>query len=160
MKEIESFDFAAMRAMRERQIRQLVRGGTVNAKLSDGGLVDCEYAVQALQLTFGRQEPALQTSNTIQALTAAQQSGKISLSEFEQIRQAYIFLRQLIDCLRMVRGNAEDLTLPASATTDYQQLARRLKAVHESSRPLDELENQMAVVRWFSNRVEEICSAS
>lgn len=36
------------RTMRERQIRQLVRGGAINAKLSDGGIVDCEYAVQSL----------------------------------------------------------------------------------------------------------------
>ena len=42
-----------MRAMRERQVRQLVRGGSINAKLSEGGIVDLEYAVQALQLTFG-----------------------------------------------------------------------------------------------------------
>ena len=50
----DPLDLAAMRAMRERQIRQLVAGGTINAKFSSGGLVDLEYLVQSLQIIHGR----------------------------------------------------------------------------------------------------------
>ena len=78
----QSFDFEAMRAMREKQIRQLVRGGCINAKLSSGGLVDCEYSVQALQLTFGKTYTSLQTPNTSKALTAANAAGLISDSDY------------------------------------------------------------------------------
>ena len=42
----DPFDTVAMRAMREKQVRQLVKPGTFNAKLSPGGLVDTEYLVQ------------------------------------------------------------------------------------------------------------------
>lgn len=152
-----AFDFDAMRAMREKQIRQLVRGGTINAKLSDGGLVDCEYSVQALQMTFGDQHQTLRTANTLKALTAAQAVGILTPIEQSRIQVAYIFLRQVIDCLRMVRGNAQDLTVPDAHSTDHFQLTRRLDEVHDSKIPLRDLEQQMQHVRLFSHRVEEIC---
>ena len=44
-----------MRAMRERQMRHLVTGGTFNLKYSPGGLVDIEYLVQGLQITHGHE---------------------------------------------------------------------------------------------------------
>jgi [glutamine synthetase] adenylyltransferase / [glutamine synthetase]-adenylyl-L-tyrosine phosphorylase len=55
----EPFDVTAMRAMRERQLHQLVAAGTFNAKLSPGALVDCEYLVQALQITHGAAHPGV-----------------------------------------------------------------------------------------------------
>ena len=151
------FDFGAMRAMRERQVRQLVHGGTVNAKLSDGGLVDCEYAVQALQLSFGQRYATLRGPNTMSALTAACQSGLVTTSMFHRVQAAYVFLRQLIDCLRMARGNALDLTVPATDTAEFDQLARRLKVVHETVLSGAVLESHFAVVRDFSEEVEQTC---
>lgn len=155
----EGFDFDAMRAMREKQVRQLVRGGSVNAKLSDGGLVDCEYSVQALQLTFGKSQPSLRNPNTLRTMNAALKTGLLSATEHESAQTAYMFLRELIDCLRMVRGNALDLTVPVVGSADHRQLAKRMEAVHDSPLPLDELESQLAVVRAFSRRVEEICTS-
>jgi glutamate-ammonia-ligase adenylyltransferase len=153
----EHFDFSAMRAMRERQIRQLVRGGSINAKLSDGGIVDCEYAVQALQMTFGRKMPTLRHPNTLKALQEALLLKLIDSSQHDAIKRAYVFLRELIDCLRMVRGNARDLTLPTTGTRDFQMLARRMKSIHDSGIPLEDLEFQMANVREFSACVENRC---
>ena len=66
----EPFDVAAMRGMRERQLRQLVDAGTFNAKLSPGGLVDTEYLVQGLQITHGRRLPDVRLTNTVQAIEA------------------------------------------------------------------------------------------
>ncbi len=152
-----TFEFAAMRAMRERQIRQLVRGGTINAKLSDGGLVDLEYAVQAMQITFGNRMPALRHSNTLTALRSASQLGLIDPQQAGRIEEAYVFLRELIDCMRMVRGNAKDLTLPEPGSSDYQQLARRMQSIHDSVWSLDQLEQQMQIVRDFSQTVEQHC---
>lgn len=154
-----AFDFAAMRGMRERQIRQLVRGGTINVKLSDGGLVDCEYAMQALQLTFGKHLPELRQPNTLAALRVAGEVGLIDPLQCQRVQQAWVFLRQLIDCLRMVRGNARDLTLPDPGTPDHTQLVRRLKIVHQSRIPLSHLESQMAVIREFSFAVERHCKS-
>ena len=151
------FDFSAMRAMRERQVRQLVRGGSVNAKLSEGGIVDCEYAVQALQLTFGRDMITLRHSNTLRVLREASRLSLIDPEQTETISQAYVFLRELIDCLRMVRGNARDLTVPAPDSRDWHQLSRRMRSIHDSKIPLDKLEEQMQLVRDFSLMVEQHC---
>lgn len=156
----ERFDFAAMRAMREKQIRQLVHGGTVNAKLSEGGLVDCEYAVQALQLTFGKRHPSLRTPNTLAALSAAASVGLLASTQLATVRVAYMFLREVIDCLRMVRGNAQDLTVPAIDSADYLQLAKRMDKVHDSDVPLTSLETQMQNVRLFSQQVERLCAST
>jgi len=153
------FDFSAMRAMRERQIRQLVRGGSINAKLSDGGIVDCEYAVQALQMAFGNEMYTLRCPNTLQALHEAERLSLIDTMQRKSIERAYIFLRELIDCLRMVRGNAKDLTLPSPDTRDFLMLARRMKSIHDSEIPLEDLETQMAHVREFSAWVEKRCQS-
>ena len=64
-----------MRAMREKQLRQLVRAGTINAKLSPGHLADSEYLVQGLQITYGHLDPSLRAVNTLDALAALQSHG-------------------------------------------------------------------------------------
>lgn len=118
------FDLAAMRGMRERQVRELVRAGEFNAKLSPGGLVDCEYFVQALQIHFGASQPALRDPNTRGALRSLEAAG--ILADRKPLRDAYRFLRRLIDALRMVRGDARDLTVPPPESEQFEFLARRL----------------------------------
>jgi glutamate-ammonia-ligase adenylyltransferase len=66
----DPFNVTAMRAMRERQIRHLVSAGTFNAKYSPGGLVDLEYLVQGLQITYGATNPSLRLTNTRMAMVA------------------------------------------------------------------------------------------
>jgi len=144
------FDFAAMQAMRERQIRQLVRAGTTHVKLSDGGLVDCEYAVQSLQLLHGHKLPLLQQTSTLAVLRAAVRTQLIDVQQAQAVENAYVFLRELADCLRMVRGNARDLTLPEPGSRDWQQLDRRMTSIHDSEIPLESVDQQMAVVREFA----------
>ena len=146
----QRFDFAAMQAMRERQIRQLVRAGTIHVKLGDGGLVDCEYAVQSLQLLHGHRFPVLQQTSTLEGLRAAVQTKLIDTGMALAVERAYMFLRELADCLRMVRGNARDLTLPEPGSRDWQQLDRRMTSIHDSDIPLDAVDQQMTVVREFS----------
>src|SRR5690606_34928722 len=107
----DPFDTVAMRAMREKQVRQLVKPGTFNAKLSPGGLVDTEYLVQGLQITHGGSNASLRETNTLAAMAALDAAGLLN-GEYERLRAAYEFQRNLIDALRMVRGNARDLTVP------------------------------------------------
>ncbi|WP_437204341.1 glutamine synthetase adenylyltransferase [Planctomicrobium sp. SH664] len=120
------FDVAAMRAMREKQNRQLVRAGTFNAKLSPGGLVDCEYLVQGLQITFGHLDPSIREPNTREAMKALEQHGLLTGDVRVRLRDAYRFFRRLIDALRMVRGDASDLAVPPQGSDEFLYLARRL----------------------------------
>ena len=150
----ESYDLAAMRGMRERQIRELVRAGRFNAKLSPGGLVDCEYFVQALQITFGDEHPALRTPNTRAALRALEQIG--ILPDRLPLRNAYRFLRRLIDALRMVRGDARDLHVPPEGSDAFEFLTRRLDRHLAGERLADEIDRHSQIVLEHMQRLEDL----
>ena len=120
------FDVAAMRAMRERQLRHLVTPGTVNAKYSQGGLAELEYIVQGLQITHGAADPSLRVTNTAEAIARLAAAGVISAENGARLGDALLFLHQLINALRMVRGNTRDLTVPAEESEEFAYLARRL----------------------------------
>jgi len=150
----EPFDVAAMRAMREKQLRQLVRAGTTNAKLSPGQLVDTEYLVQGLQITHGHREPSLRAVNTLDALAALKDRGLVSAEEAAHLREAYVFQRDLIDALRIVRGHARDLTVPAAESEEFIFLARRLGYVADVNRLRDDIERYAETVRQLSRLLD------
>ena len=122
----DPFDVPAMRAMRERQLRHLVTAGTINAKYSQGGLVDVEYLVQALQINHGSEEQAVRLTNTQEAMAALAWLGIISHDDYSRLRAAHLFLQRLIDALRVVRGNSNDLAVPEKGSEEFAFLARRL----------------------------------
>lgn len=149
----EAYNVSAMRAMRERQMRHLVTGGTFNAKYSLGGLVDCEYLVQGLQITHGRQDPRLRVTNTHEAIRALAEAGVLSTENHARLEAAYGFLRRLIDALRMVRGNARDLTVPPADSEEYAFLARRLSYGADRARLRDDLYRHTRAVQELSREL-------
>jgi glutamate-ammonia-ligase adenylyltransferase len=134
----QPFDVAAMRAMRERQLRHNVAPGAINAKLSPGGLVDIEYLIQGLQISHGQRHPAVRLTNTREAMRALAVAGLLSPEDYAQLSQALNFLRALINALRMVRGNARDLTVPPSNSEEFAFLARRLNYTRDNIGQLQE----------------------
>lgn len=148
------FDVTAMRAMREKQLTQLVRAGTFNAKLSPGGLVDCEYLVQGLQMTYGHKSRELRDPNTRTALKALRDLGVLTEEQRVEIRDAYRFLRRIIDGLRMVRGDARDLTVPPPDTEEFEFLARRLD--YQPADLHQELEQQTTRVQSLTRLLDEL----
>ena len=149
----DPFDVTAMRAMRERQIHHLVTGGTFNAKYSPGGLVDVEYLVQGLQITHGGANPALRLTNIREAMAALNKAGVLSNIDYRRLRKAYTFLRWLIDSLRVVRGNARDITMPPSGSDEFTFLARRLLYGADLDRLRDDLARYTADVRELNARL-------
>ncbi|HEY85034.1 MAG TPA: glutamine synthetase adenylyltransferase [Chloroflexi bacterium] len=149
----ETFDVAAMRSIRERQVRHLVTPGNLNAKHSPGGLVDVEYLVQGLQITHGAQNPALRLSNTRQAMTALHQAGILLDEDYTRLREAHIFLRRLINALRMVHGNAKDLTLPPVDSEEFAFLARRLSYDNNTARLHKDLNHHTGFVQEINHRL-------
>lgn len=121
------FDVTAMRAMRERQVRHLVTGGTFNAKFSPGGIVDIEYLIQGLQINHGSQNLLLRQTNLRDAMLALHRNGILSEDDYTRLRKAHTFLRWLIDSLRVVRGNSKDVTMPSFGSDEFIFLARRLR---------------------------------
>jgi glutamate-ammonia-ligase adenylyltransferase len=120
------WDIAAALALRREQIREFADTETINVKYSRGGLIDVEYAVQYLQLLHGHEEPCLRSTNTLTALDGLMRAGVLSVEEARTLREAYLFLRTLIDGLRIVRGHAKDLLLPPETSEEFVFLARRL----------------------------------
>lgn len=112
--------------LRRRQMDELVPRGTIHVKYSPGGLIDVEYTVQYLQLQHGHREPLLRTPNTLQALKALQETKLLAHKDATILTENYLFMRKVIDGLRIVRGNAKDLALPESSSDDMTYLARRL----------------------------------
>jgi glutamate-ammonia-ligase adenylyltransferase len=107
-------------------MRELVKAGETNVKYSAGGIIDVEYAVQYLQLLHGKDHPELRVPNTLEALDALRRLQIVTQAEYDVWRPAYLFLRNLIDALRIVRGDASDLLLPGQTSEDFKSLARRL----------------------------------
>ena len=122
----EPFDTVAMRGMRERQLRQLVAPGRFNAKLGPGGLVDIEYLVQGLQISHAAADPGLRSTNTLEALTALAHAGVVPDGDADELREAFLYLRGLIGAMRMVRGNARELSVPDPQSEECAFLCRRL----------------------------------
>ncbi len=123
----QTLDLANIRHLRQRQATELVESGTVNAKYSPGGLVDLEYFVQARQIEAGRTRPKLRVPNTLEALAELEAAGLIQPERALPLRQVYGLMRRLIDALRVVRGNARDLSIPEADSPAFKYLARRLR---------------------------------
>lgn len=119
-------DMDNLRHLRERQARELVERGAVNAKLSPGGLVDVEYFVQTLQIAHGRQDPTLRQANTLDALESLRAAGHLDDAFARAVHDSYIFLRRLTEALRVVRGSAKDLHIPPADSREFEYLAHRL----------------------------------
>jgi glutamate-ammonia-ligase adenylyltransferase len=127
-------------------------------KYSAGGIVDIEYAVQYLQLLNGRQHPEVRLPNTLEALNALRRLQIVREPDFGVLHADYLFLRSLIDALRIVRGDARDLELPDEESEEMKSLARRLGYREQDRRKgairlvLDSRETMKRVHDYFLRR--------
>lgn len=149
-----SIDTEELRKLRARQFAEKTRANAYNAKFSPGALVDLEYAVQILQVIHGKAIEKLRTPRIHQALKGLEEEGLMDSEECRRITEAYDFLRRLINGLRMLRGSALDLFLPAINSDEFMHLARRMGYAREGD--LDpaqqlfvEFETRTAAVRRF-----------
>lgn len=141
-------------SLRKKQYAEKERIDKANAKFSPGALVDIEYAVQVLQLVHGHRYEQLRTPRIHVALSQLVEVAIITKEEGFKINEAYNFFRMLINGLRMLRSNAEDVYLPELASEEYDHLARRVGYVGDESLSAAqqlhlEFETQTAMVRHF-----------
>ncbi|TVR69917.1 MAG: glutamate-ammonia-ligase adenylyltransferase [Spirochaetaceae bacterium] len=146
-----------IRDLRRRQAEEKVTAGRYNAKFSPGALVDLEYNVQLLQVAQGRNNRDLRNPGIHSTLQGLSEEGAIDEAEAESMIRAYRFLRNLINGLRMLRGNAQDLFLPEFGTSEYLHLARRMGYRNRSDLTAAEqlridFEVETASVRGFVER--------
>ena len=142
----DPLDLDNIRHLRARQAHELVRTGTTHAKYSPGGLADVEYFVQAQQIAAGALHTAVRVPNTRAAIAALAEVGAFERAFAADLDAAYAFLRSIIDGLRVVRGNAKDLTIPSPETREFDYLARR-REFASSARLQRDLERHMRFAR-------------
>jgi [glutamine synthetase] adenylyltransferase / [glutamine synthetase]-adenylyl-L-tyrosine phosphorylase len=122
----QAWDWQDALHLRQRQMKELVKPGDVNVKYSAGGIIDIEYAVQYLQLLNGREHPAIRVPTTLEALGHLRRLQIVRETDYRLLHSSYLFLRNVIDALRIVRGDASDLVLPNKDTDEFKSLARRM----------------------------------
>lgn len=148
-------DYDNIRHLRDRQAAELVPERQISAKHSFGGLVDLEYFVQARQIEAGRDDPRVRVPGTLEAIDRLRQVGALPEATARELADAYRFLRQLIDALRVVRGHAKDLAIPAAGSRAFGHLARRLG--YETTEELErEIDRRMA----FAAKVWDLRTSS
>jgi [glutamine synthetase] adenylyltransferase / [glutamine synthetase]-adenylyl-L-tyrosine phosphorylase len=98
--------------------------GSYNIKTGRGGMVDVEFVVQYLQLSYGHLHPELRSCNTLAALGAMQQLGILVEDDYQALAEGYRFLRRLENRLRIIHDySMNDLGGPLKY---LNKLARRL----------------------------------
>jgi glutamate-ammonia-ligase adenylyltransferase len=101
-------EIARMRTKIERE-RSTSKG--VDLKVGKGGLVDLEFAVQALQLGFGRDDESLRQQNMFECVRAIEKRKILTSRECRQLRTNLEFLRELELAVRLNSENT-DFVLP------------------------------------------------
>ena len=120
---------------RNRKEKNKDAAGRFNAKHGVGGLADLEGAVQLLQVTHARRAPQLRTPRVSRAIDSLHRAGVVTAQEYADLAGAYRFFRELINALRVLRGNARDLFLPLPDAEEATHLARRMQYRATESRP-------------------------
>jgi [glutamine synthetase] adenylyltransferase / [glutamine synthetase]-adenylyl-L-tyrosine phosphorylase len=134
------------------EAERLPRGAdpALHTKLGPGGLADVEWTVQLLQMQHASVVPALRTTNTLGALSAAAVEGLIDARDAEVLRSAWLLATSIRDAIMVAKGRPSDslprdsseLRLvagvlgydpgrPGDLVEDYRRVSRRSRAVVE-----------------------------
>ena len=85
----------------------------LHLKLGPGGLADVEWVAQLLQLRHASTVPALRTTRTLAALSAASEAGLIEAGDASTLSASWLTAARIRDAVLLVRGRGSD-TLPSS----------------------------------------------
>ncbi|MBU2114194.1 MAG: bifunctional [glutamate--ammonia ligase]-adenylyl-L-tyrosine phosphorylase/[glutamate--ammonia-ligase] adenylyltransferase [Gammaproteobacteria bacterium] len=119
-------DFSAIESLRrmkqqiEQENRRLNRRD--NIKLGAGGIREVEFVVQTLQLIRGGRIPALQQQSLLRSLEVLQQEHILTASQVQQLREDYLWLRQVEQALQGL-DDKQTQTLPQDELERAQLLA-------------------------------------
>jgi glutamate-ammonia-ligase adenylyltransferase len=108
---------------RRNLLKQVAQTGT-DVKVDRGGIRDIEFLVQCLQRVYGGGEPWLRSRGTLFALQKLHDKEHISGKDFQNLTNAYEFLRNLEHRLQLQQGQ-QTHRLPQSRG-EIQTLARSL----------------------------------
>ncbi len=116
----------AIRELRSQMISKLTRRGELdrNVKLGIGGIREIEFIVQSLQLRWAYRYPSIKDRQTLKSLSKLFKVGKLTLSMMEELRESYLFLRNVENKVQMVE-ELQTHVLPAK-TDEIAKCAIRM----------------------------------
>ncbi len=130
-------------------------GSGIDVKIDRGGIRDIEFLVQCLQRVYGGSEAWLRSRGTLFALQKLHDKEHISGKDFQNLTNAYEFLRNLEHRLQLRQGQ-QIHRLPQS-TAELEALARSLTregtAVPSAEEFLAHVRRRMAAVSEIYQRV-------
>lgn len=141
----------------DRQHAQKAEHGRLNAKYSPGALADLEFTLHLLQVMHAARVPQLRTPRLREVLEGLRRAEIVSPEEYAELVGTYYFLRRLINALRMLRGNAQDLFMPPVDDREHRHLVRRMGDADTARRDaggqlIAEFEQRTRAVRAFIER--------
>ncbi|MGI9273558.1 MAG: bifunctional [glutamate--ammonia ligase]-adenylyl-L-tyrosine phosphorylase/[glutamate--ammonia-ligase] adenylyltransferase [Endozoicomonas sp.] len=99
-------DFGAISALRDMKLliqREVKRKGMENnIKLGPGGIREIEFIVQSFQLIHGGRDRSLQNKALLNVLETLKKSGYLPAAVTSELREAYIYLRNLEHAIQAV----------------------------------------------------------
>ncbi|MEY1660937.1 bifunctional [glutamate--ammonia ligase]-adenylyl-L-tyrosine phosphorylase/[glutamate--ammonia-ligase] adenylyltransferase [Isoalcanivorax beigongshangi] len=114
--------FGSLREMKQLIEREVRRQGIENdVKLGAGGIREVEFTVQAFQLIRGGQLPQLREANLLRVLPLLVDEELLPVEVAEELREAYIFLRNVEHRLQAV-ADRQTQRLP-DTDEDWQRLS-------------------------------------
>jgi glutamate-ammonia-ligase adenylyltransferase len=150
-------DFAALEEIQEIKGRINSKLGSrqkqeSHVKLGRGGIREIEFFVQALQLIYGGRSRDLREGNTLAALEKLRKHHFITARDHRQLREAYLFLRDLEHKLQMV-FDFQTHELP-SDNEELYRCARRMGFVGKSvSETINQFSNTYKMHTFHVNQV-------
>jgi [glutamine synthetase] adenylyltransferase / [glutamine synthetase]-adenylyl-L-tyrosine phosphorylase len=150
---IDDASVREIRRLKARMEAERMPRGTdpaLHLKLGPGGLSDVEWVVQLLQLRHAHDVPGLRTTQTLAALTAAEQAALVGAGDAAALAASWRLATRIRNAVVLLRGRASDV-LPAKQAElaavarilgyppdasqdlveDYRRTARRARAVME-----------------------------
>jgi len=142
--------FASMRSLHS-QVRHEVsrRDRLDNIKLGPGGIREIEFTVQVFQLIRGGHERSLQQQPTLPVLAALGERGFIEAAAVAELRDAYIFLRNLEHRLQY-RDDQQTQELPTDRA-ELELLAQSMNFADFTSFSAELARHRGAVSRHFES---------
>jgi len=114
------FDYTALAGLRD--MKALIDAEVARRDLADhlklgaGGIREIEFVVQLQQLIRGGRDASLRARGLLPALDACAARGYVSQKRARELREAYLFLRQLENRVQMF-GDRQTHVLPSDPTT-------------------------------------------
>jgi len=125
-----SLDFQAIEEIKSMKTKinasiKTKKTGRGDIKLGFGGIREVEFIVQAYQLLFGGKDKSLRVIPTLKIMDRLQECGYLTGEDYENLKQAYIFLRNLENRVQISFG-LQTHVLPDDET-QLAVLARKMR---------------------------------